>query len=441
MERGLVLGGSVAGLLAARVLSDHASEVVIVERDDLGVGTATRRGVPQGDQVHGLLARGLEQIEALFPGITHEMFDDGAEVADPGVDCHWYVDGMRKPPSGIGQGVACTRPFLEWHLRRRLTALDGVRVVRGRAEGLTTGAGRIDGVVLSGAGQEGEQLSGDLVVDCTGRSTRIDAWLTAIGYDAPPQRRVNVDLGYASRFYARAPDERLGGARAVISITEDLDRARGAVAFPVEGGRWLVTVGGYHHDRPSSDPADYASRLEDDPCIALRQFAHRDDMLSDVTTYRYPSSVRRDFDRCRRLPGGLVGAGDSVVSFNPIYGQGMTSAALHSATLAAYLGSGASPHEPAGKYFRRLRPVINSVWTLSTSADFRLSHVTGDRPRGLWIAHRVNDLYTRATLRDADLHGLFLRVLNLQERPQMMARPDNLVRAHLASRRPAPAVS
>jgi len=441
MERGLILGGSVAGLLAARVLSDHASEVVIVERDDLSGGTATRRGVPQGDQVHGLLARGLEQIETLFPGITQEMFDDGAEVADPGVDCHWYVDGMRKPPSGIGQGVACTRPFLEWHLRRRLTALDGVRVVRGRAEGLTTGAGRVNGVVLSGAGKEGGQLSGDLVVDCTGRSTRIDGWLTAIGHDAPPQRKVNVDLGYASRFYARAPDERLGGARAVISITEDLDRARGAVAFPVEGGRWLVTVGGYHRDRPSSEPADYASRLEDDPCIALRQFAHRNDMLSDVTTYRYPSSVRRDFDRCRRLPGGLVGAGDSVASFNPIYGQGMTSAALHSATLGAYLGSGASPHEPAGKYFRRLRPVINSVWTLSTSADFRLSHVTGDRPRGLWIAHRVNDLYTRATLRDADLHGLFLRVLNLQERPQMMARPDNLVRAHLASRRPAPAVS
>ena len=104
MERGVVLGGSVAGLLAARVLSDHASEVVVVERDDLAGGPAPRRGVPQGNQVHGLLARGLEQIEALFPGITQEMFDDGAEVADPGVDCHWYVNGMPKPPSGIGRG-------------------------------------------------------------------------------------------------------------------------------------------------------------------------------------------------------------------------------------------------------------------------------------------------------------------------------------------------
>lgn len=422
-------------------MTDHASEVVIVDRDDLGGGAATRRGVPQGTQVHGLLARGLEQMETLFPGITQEMIDDGGEVADPGVDLHWYVNGMRKPPSPIGQGVACTRPFLEWHVRRRLTAIEGVRVVRGRAEGLTMAAGHIDGIGLSGADEEGDALGADLVVDCTGKATRIDTWLTDLGYDAPPQRKVNVDLGYASRFYARDPDERLAGGRAIISITEDLNRARGAVAFPVEGGRWLVTIGGYHDDRPSSDPVDFAVRLDQDPCVALRQFAHRSDMLSDVSTFRYYASVRREFDRCQRLPSGLVGVGDSVASFNPIYGQGMTSAALHSATLSDYLAAGASPNEPAARYFRRLRPVINSVWRLSTTADFRLAHVTGDRPRGLWVTHRLNDLYTRATLRDADVHGLFLRVLNFQERPEMMARPDNLVRAYRASRRPVPAAS
>jgi len=441
MDRALVLGGSVAGLLAARVLADHASEVVLVERDDLGGGAVMRRGVPQGAHVHGLLARGLNQMEALFPGITQEMVDDGAERADPGIDLHWYVDGMHKPPSAVGQGVTCTRPFLEWHVRRRLTALKNVEVVRARAEGLTTGAGRVDGVTLSGTGNEGEQLRGDLVVDCTGKSTRIDKWLTAVGFDPPPQRKVNVDLGYATRFYARDPDERLGGARAIISVDQDLHRARGTVAFPVEGDRWLVTVGGYHEDRPSSDAADFAARLEQDPCKALRPFAHRDDVLSDVATYRYHASVRREFDRCRRFPGGLVGVGDSVACFNPIYGQGMTSAALHSATLSDYLASGASPDQPATRYFRRLRPVINSVWTLSTSADFRLSHVTGDRPRGLWFTHRLNDLYTKATLRDADMHGLFLRVLNLQQRPDTLARPNNLVRAYVASRRPPPPIS
>ncbi|HUR23352.1 MAG TPA: FAD-dependent oxidoreductase [Acidimicrobiales bacterium] len=435
MDRAVVLGGGMAGVLAARVLTDHATEVVLVERDDLSGGPVARRGVPQGNQVHGLLARGLERMESMFPGLTAELADAGAEVADPGVDLQWWVTGQRKPPSPIGPGVSCTRPFLEWHLRRRLTALSGVRIVQARAEALTATAGRVDGVLLA---ESGERLSADLVVDCTGRSTRMDEWLAALGYAAPPRRTVNVELGYATRFYPREPDDRLGDARAIISITEDYQRARGAVAFPAEGGRWIVTVGAYHDDRPRADAADFAERLRTDPVPAMHQFADREDALTDVTTFRYPASVRRDFHRLRRFPAGLVALGDSVASFNPLYGQGMTSAALQAGALAAYLGSGPATTEPATRYFRRLRPVVNSVWKLSTSADFRLSHVTGDRPAGLKMTLLLNDIYTKATLRDADLHGLFLRVLNLQTRPEQLARPDHLARALWVLRSRAP---
>jgi 2-polyprenyl-6-methoxyphenol hydroxylase-like FAD-dependent oxidoreductase len=442
MDRAVVLGAGVAGLLAARVLADHAREVVVVERDELPGEPVDRRGVPQGNQVHGVLARGLELMEAMLPGLTAELAAGGAEVADPGADCQWWVSGECKPPSGIGPGVACTRPFLEWHLRRRVTALGGVRVVRGRVEGLTATADRVDGVVLSDtvgpsshAGDD-ERLAGDLVVDCTGRSSHIADWLTALGYDPPPCRIVRVDLGYATRFYPRQAHDRVAGARAVISITEDYRRARGAVAFPVEGDRWIVTVGAYHDDRPRADPDDFAVRLRDDPAPGIREFARRDDALTDVATYRYSASARRDYHRCRRLPAGLAAAGDAVASFNPLYGQGMTSAALHAATLESYLRSGVSLGDPATAYFRRLRPVVNSVWKLSTSADFRLPHVTGDRPPGLWLTHRLTDVYTKATLRDADLHGLFLRVINLQVPPEQLARPDHLARAWWVSRRP-----
>jgi len=430
MERAVVLGGGVAGVLAARVLTDHADDVVLIERDDLSAGPVARRGVPQGNQVHGLLARGLELMEGLFPGLVTELAQGGAEIADPGVDCQWWVSGACKPPSAIGPGVACTRPFLEWHLRRRLIALAGVRVVHGRAEGLTADGDRVGGVVLA----EGDRLAADLVVDCTGRGSRADEWLKALGYDPPPRRTVHVDLGYATRFYPRRPQDRVGDARAVISITEDSRRARGTVAFPVEGDRWIVTVGAYHDDRPRADPEDFAARLASDPAPGLRPFADRDDALTDVTTYRYPASVRRDYHRCRRLPGGLVAVGDAVASFNPIYGQGMSTAALQAVALGSYLGSGASPRQPAARYFRRVRPVVDSVWKLSTSSDFRLPHVHGDRPPGVWLSHRLYDLYSKATVRDADLHGLFLRVVNLQSRPEMLARPDHLVRAWRASR-------
>jgi 2-polyprenyl-6-methoxyphenol hydroxylase-like FAD-dependent oxidoreductase len=440
MERALVVGGSVAGLLAARVLADHADEVVVVDRDDLPDGPVERKGVPQASHVHGLLARGLTEMERLFPGLTAELAGDGGEVADPGIALHWYVNGARKPPAGIGNGIACTRPFLEAHLRRRLNALPAITVVRGRVDGLTATDGKVDGALLGGAaeGTEGEHLRADLVVDCSGRASRADAWLGALGYEAPPRRTVNVELGYATRLFPRQPEDRLGGGRGILSVAENVDPFRGTAAFPVEGGRWIVTVGGYHDDRPTSDPADFSSRVAADPAAALHEFADRDDALTDVATFRYPASVRRDYHRCKRLPGGFLAAGDSVASFNPIYGQGMTSAALHAAQIGAYLSSGASPAEPAARYFRRLRSTVDSVWSLSTTADFRLAHVTGDRPRDLWLTQRLNDLYTQATLRDADVHRLFLRVLNLQARPEMMARPDHLIRAWRASRRPLP---
>ncbi|HTJ74405.1 MAG TPA: FAD-dependent monooxygenase [Acidimicrobiales bacterium] len=440
MKRALVIGGSVAGLLAARVLTDHADEVVVVDRDELGIAPAGRKGVPQGRHVHGLLARGLEEMERLFPGIMAELAAEGAEVADPGIDLHWYVAGERKPPAGIGNGIACTRPFLEAHLRRRLTALRAVTMVHGRVDRLTATDGTVDGVVLEAPSETtaGEHLKGDLVVDCSGRTSRADAWLGALGYDAPPRRTVNVELGYATRLFPRQPGDRLGGARGILSVVERADGFRGSAAFAVEGARWIVTVGGYHDDRPTMDPADFSSRLATDPAVPLQGFAARDDALTDVVTFRYPASVRRDYDRCTRLPGGFLAAGDAVASFNPIYGQGMTSAALHAAQIGAYLDSGATPFEPAAGYFRRLRSVVDSVWTLSTTADFRLSHVTGDRPRGLWLTQHVNDLYTQATLRDVATHRLFLRVLNLQARPELMARPDHLLRAWRASRRPLP---
>src|SRR5579885_1837418 len=232
VERALVVGGSVASLLAARVLADHADEVVVVDRDELADDLAERKGVPQGRHVHGLLSRGLQKMERLFPSITTELTADGGEIADPGIDLDWYVTGARKPPAGIGTGVACTRPFLETHLRRRLRALPAVGIVHGRVDRLTATNGRVDGAVLEGTGAEGERLGADLVVDCSGRTSHADAWLGALGYDAPPRRAVNVELGYATRLFPRQPEDRLGGGRGVFSITEEPDRFRGAVAFP-----------------------------------------------------------------------------------------------------------------------------------------------------------------------------------------------------------------
>ena len=174
--------------------------------------------------------------------IRMQKLADDFRQKNPGIDLHWYVTGARKPPAGIGNGIACTRPFLEAHLRRRLNALPAVTMVRGRVDRLTATDGKVDGAVLEGPAEatEGERLSGDLVVDCSGRSSRADAWLGALGYEAPPRRTVNVELAYATRLFPRQPEDRLGGGRGILSVTEGADRFRGSVAFSVEAGRWIV---------------------------------------------------------------------------------------------------------------------------------------------------------------------------------------------------------
>jgi 2-polyprenyl-6-methoxyphenol hydroxylase-like FAD-dependent oxidoreductase len=430
MERAVVLGGSVAGVLAARVLSGHASEVLVVDRDDLSGGAHPRRGVPQGRQLHALLTKGLAEIEAFFPGIADELIEGGALAGDPGVDWHWYVEGIKKPPAPLGQGISCTRPFLEWHLRQRLEGFANVRMLRAQATGLTATGASVDGVTVSTAGGDEERLSADLVVDCTGRGSRLGAWLGALGYHAPPERKVAIDLGYATRFFRRDPDDRLGGALGVMSLPKDASRPRGAGAFAVENAQWMVVVVGYHDDRPSSDPVDFAARVADEPTHALRPFASVAQPVTDVMTYRFPASVRRDFHKLARFPEGLLVAGDAVLSVNPIYGQGMTSAVLHAGVLADHLASKASPRA----YFRQLRKPVDLVWQLPSTEDFRLPHVTGDRPLGLGAAHRIGDLYTRATLRDAQVHRVLLKVLNLEEDSKALTRPGTLLRAYRASR-------
>lgn len=429
MDRAVVIGASIAGSLCAAVLAEHAGEVVVVERDELTSGSGSRRGVPQGRHLHGLLARGLREIETRFPGITDELLAAGAIGGDPGVDLHWYFDGRRKPAAPVGKGVVCSRPFLESHVRRRLADLPNVTIRHGRVEGLTATGDVVDGVTLA----SGAPIDADLVVDCSGNATRIDTWLTDLGHHAPPQRRIDVDLGYATRFFRREPDELLDGALALISMTLNIDRARGGGAFAVEGDRWLVTIAGYAADKPTADLDEFTERVATEPIPALRRLVTEGEPLSDVATYRYAASVRREYDRMASLPGGFMAAGDSVARFNPIYGQGMTSAALHAATLHGYLASGADPHQPARPYFADLRKSVDSVWRVAATEDFRLPHVTGDRPPFLGLMHKISGMYARATLRDAELHRQFLLVVNFEQRPEVLLRPDNLLRGWLAA--------
>ncbi|MFD9562228.1 FAD-dependent oxidoreductase [Streptomyces sp. NPDC059994] len=436
MQRAIVLGGSFAGLLAARALSDHAREVVVLEPDDLSQ-PGTGPGAPQRDQLHALLSMGHTHLERWFPGITQQLVDSGAHHGTKDA-IQFYVDGTRRHPVDVPM-LSATRPLIEGHIRRRVLALPNVQLLHARATHLLSTATRITGVGYSETEQTGSaadagsrrKLDADLVVDAMGRSSRLSTWLTNSGWDELPTDRMRIDLGYATALFHRGDE--LPGTVIAHATPGPASGYQTSVSEPgalaaVEGNRWMVVLAGYTDYRPGRDPDEFRKRML--RCVApLQTVAEKCAMAEDIKTFHFASSQRRDFTRLSRFPGGLMAIGDSVASVNPIYGQGLTLAVLQVNALAIHLQSGAPAHAPALGYFRQTGAIVNAVWQLSTTADLAQPHVTGPYPRGYRLIRRIGDKITSASLIDPTVNQAYMDVVHMRAHPRTLIQPGILLTA------------
>ena len=440
MRRAVVLGASMAGLLAARVLSDHADEVLVIERDGGGGGGEPRPGVPQGGHVHALLPAGNVQLDRWFPGFTRAAVAAGA-VLPPRGSVKFYRNGeLRGGPTGMRDpALVSTRPFLEDLVRRRTEAVANIRFVTGRAQGLVLDGDRVVGVRHVPDGRTEESVeSADLVVDGMGRSSRLGDWLAEHGWQRPPMRRMPIKLNYATAVFKR--DEAVSDTWVAISTSDSVPEegkvARIAGINSVEGDRWTMLISGYDDDRPTRDAEDYRTRCRRDFPAVFGDIAERCEMIGDVITYHQADSRRRDYHLVDRLPGGVVAAGDAVASFNPVYGQGMTSAALHASCLSAYLRSNPDLGKPAKTYFEDVKVVVDAAWQLSTFADLSLPHVEGPYPRGYPVIRWVSGLVFQASAVDPVVAERMSDVTGMLVPPAVLARPSTLLRAVRVALRP-----
>ncbi|WP_405453757.1 hypothetical protein OG350_35680 [Streptomyces achromogenes] len=431
MRRAIVMGGSFAGLLAARVLADHAEEVVVVDPDGAdGAG----QGAPHRRQLHALLSMGHAQLDRWLPGITEELVAGGAQVGR-GPQVQYYVDGALKACLPDNTLLGATRPFLEEHVRRRVLALPQVTVVTAQVRDLVFDGARVCGVRVLPAEDTARpaalaDLSGDLVVDAMGRSSRLGTWLVEHGWDSPPMERMRVDLGYATATFHRG-DELPGTVVAHATpgpangYEQRLSEPGALVA--VEGNRWSVVLVGYGDYRPGRDPEEFLRRMR--RCVApLREVADRCRWDGDIETFHFPESRRRDFTRLGRFPGGLIAVGDAVASVNPVYGQGLTLATLGASSLSAHLRSGAAPQAPAWDYFRRLGVVVDAAWKVSAVADLAQPHVTGPYPPGYRLLRWVGDKVVEASVIDRAVNEEFMAVVNMRKHPRALTSPRLLLR-------------
>jgi 2-polyprenyl-6-methoxyphenol hydroxylase-like FAD-dependent oxidoreductase len=423
----VVVGASMAGLCAARVLADRFDHVVVLDRDQLDDEPSPRQLVPQGRHPHLLLAAGARILEEWFPGLSAELYAAGAVGIDLCKDFLWHQAGgpQRRPASSL-IGPAMSRPLLEWTVRRRVTALPNVEIRDGvHACGLTLDeqGGRVVAVQV----EDGEEIAADLVVDASGRAARSVDWLTARGFPAPAATVVEVDTRYVSRVLERTDAaERGWKAAAVIGEPET---KRLAMVLPMEGDRWILLMAGLNGEVPPADDTQavaYARQL-DSPVIA--DILEEGALVRGAVTHRFPANQRRHVERLRRYPAGWVLLGDAVCSFDPIYGQGMTSAAQQAHALGAALDRhGRIDRAFAKRYFRAASHIVKVPWSIAVGGDFAYPGTTGKKPFGTDVLNRYMDRVMLAGQMDDDVVIRFNEVAALVRKPEALLAPSFVLR-------------
>lgn len=432
----IVIGASMGGLLAARVLADFYERVTLIDRDRFPETPEHRKGAPQSHHAHALLARGQQIIEQLFPGILADIRADGAHTASNVVPVAVVSPAGRLPLGPVPMYMSFSRVLLEWHVRQRVLQRPELTLISEcDVTGLlaTADRARVRGVRLRPRGGDGPtELEGDLVVDASGRGSHAPEWLTELGYGTPPEERISSNLGYASRFYARPADFPAEWQGLIINGRAP-DNPRAGLILPIEHGRWHVTVGGVAGHHPPNDDQGFLAWARDLPDPSLYEAIRVAEPLSPIRGYRTIENRLRHFERLERWPAGLIVTGDAVAAFNPIYGQGMTVRALDALALEAALREQQSLPRPGfeQRFQQRLMTHINPVWTIATAEDLRWPGVslTGARPP--WsqgLTHRYMDLVLRQAVEDPLVTQAYMGVIMMMLPPARLAQPDVLLR-------------
>ena len=414
------MGASIAGLWTARALADHFDEVLVFERDHLPEGADFRSGAPQARQFHTLLQSGLEQMKEWFPGLDEELISAGAVPYDVIGDVHLRARNFWFPqfPSGSIL-LSCSRLLLESSIRRRLRQNPCIRFVEGvQVIGLQCDEAkrRVTGVRVRNRGGPAQQESdsihdADLVVDALGRRSQTPECLLEMGYPAPKESEVDSFLGYVTRKYKRKPN-----APMILIVAAPPNDPYGALVFPEENDTMVALIGGYNKHYPPTDPEEFDALI---PVLGPEfQEALKDaEPISQPIGYRGTSSRWRHYEQLERWPDRFVVLGDAFCGFNPIYGQGMSVAALSAVALADRIQhSNGNLDGVARSTLREIGKITQSVWLIATNADLEWPGTEGgtvgegplDRFRR-WYVHKVLE----ATTVDKEVRLVFVAVNQL----------------------------
>jgi 2-polyprenyl-6-methoxyphenol hydroxylase-like FAD-dependent oxidoreductase len=444
-RRAVVVGGSMAGLLAARSLAGHFDLVTLIERDTFPDEAVFRKGVPQSRHLHVFLKRGLEIVKRMFPGIEGELLDAGAAPVRWPRDVLWLTPAgwSRRFDSGVDV-LSASRELLEFAVRRRLAALPNVQFVEEcDVTGLLPEGTGVAGVQVQrrGGDHARDDIRAGFVIDASGRDSHAPEWLERIGYARPDEIKINAFLGYATRRYA-IPEQFAADWKVLFLQGKPPEFLRGAGLFPIEGNRWVVTLGGTGKDYPPTDDAGFLEFARSLRTPVLYEAIKDAEPVTPVSGYRRTENQMRRYDRLPHWPERFVVLGDAACAFNPIYGQGMSVAAIEALALHRALKQ-QRRRQPDGDLAGVARMVQRAIgkaaataWLMATSEDLRYPTTEGGRANATTrLMHRYFDRLMSVSAENQRVNTAFGNVINLVEPPASLFRPDILLTALRGARR------
>jgi 2-polyprenyl-6-methoxyphenol hydroxylase-like FAD-dependent oxidoreductase len=443
-EHAVVIGGSIAGLVSARILADYFDQVTILERDHIEPQPEVHKSTPQGNHLHTVLMGGLQVLSELYPGFGEKLHGMGAVAVRMTRDFPIYrpdgvafsLTGTVREPRDLGiQLYSQSRGLLEHCLRQCTLALPNVSAeCDAPVTRLLDREGRIEGVSYK-YHDEPRSLSCDLVLDCGGRGSHAPRWLAEMGFDTPEETIIGVDFAYSStRLHLPSYDGEAG--RFALFGGPPPKITRGAALAQIENGEWLVSLAGRFGDYPPQDEAGFMAFAAALPTPKLYEIIKDAERIGPISHFRFPTSVRRHYERLPSFPERFLVLGDAISSFNPVYGQGMSSASLQARVLGRLLEERArSPQGLEGlaaAFFPHAAAVVNTPWTFAANFDFAYPQTTGTRSSMPAEITRYFMVLDALTAEDIEIHKTMVEVFGLA-RP-MSALWDEPVRSRVLAR-------
>ena len=435
-KRAVIVGASIAGLMAATAIAPHVDEVTILEKDQLPDGPDPHQGAPQGHHAHILLKAGEQAIERLFPGIREELIVQGSHYLDFGKEIAWKHHGywktkLQEPFFLLMQ----SRPFLEWMIRKRVLQLSNVRIQEEtKVIGISyhDGQTQISHVEIEEKKGASSLLACDVLIDATGAASLSSKWLKQADLPSPKESRIHVDLAYASRKFVSkepiSPDHKA----AVIYFGQANPTATGLV-FSTEKEEVIVSLGGYGTHPPKDESAflQYAKNLDSPEVYDLIKHL---EPASPIRRYKFPYQRRKHYESLKQMPQNLLVIGDAFCRFDPIFGQGISVAAMEAVALQKLFTKN-RPHNLARAFHRKAANIVRIPWLLSASEGFRMAHTTGKKPIpvGLNLLHWYLGHIFALSAHDAHIYRRFVEVFNLVKHPVFLFSPRILFRVFIRS--------